>query len=721
VDAAGDRPGRLPEVRVSLVSDNYFRTLGADVVLGRPLMAADGSGDADGTVAVISDAFWRRWFAASPDVLRRTIELRGTKYSIVGVARAGFTGFSVGAPSDVWLPLQMYGQFMRSERNLLDPAVAGGDRWLKVIGRLDDSTGPGQASASVDRLWQALIVESAADGDTKRRHAGNRERAYLVPAATGDAPARAQLRRPLWIVAAITGLVLLIACINFANLMFARAQRRRSEFAIRLALGGGTFRLARQIAIECLVLTLAAGAGALLIASWAMSIAMPVAASILSIETGFELNFRVVAFAAACAALAACVGFVPASRPVRRPSTASARHAANRFGTGPKSRAFRVALVAQFAMCAVLLVGAGLLLRTVINLRTQDLGFDRNVLLVPVSAGRGAGSEEGAAAILREIRRQLTGLGGVTAVGVSGPTLLDSTNYWLDTSTRLSTDRGPVSAGIQWTSASVGEGFFAAAGMKILKGHTFDDAEVAGQQDVAILSQSLARFLFGEEDPVGRRVATSARGPMHRVVGIVSDARQVSPRDRGVGVMYLPIRSIGQAILAVRVADSVSPGVLRQPVDGIVGRYLAGRVRTIAEALDLAIARERLLSGVAIFLAVLVVLIGCVGLFALMTYDVERRRRELGIRLALGATARQVKAMVMLDGAALIVPALAIGVPAGIVMSRTLSSQLYGVEIADPWTLLCVGLLLSLVGLAATFRPAARASRIDPLTLLRDE
>jgi len=213
----------------------------------------------------------------------------------------------------------------------------------------------------------------------------------------------------------------------------------------------------------------------------------------------------------------------------------------------------------------------------------------------------------------------------------------------------------------------------------------------------------------------------SARNPMHRVVGIVSDARQTSPRDRGVGVMYLPIESVGRATLAVRVADSVSPDVLRQPVDAIVGRHSAGRVRTIAEALDLAIARERLLSGVALFLAALVVLIGCVGLYALMTYDVERRRRELGIRLALGATARQVQGMVLRDGAALVVPALAIGVPAGIVMSRMLSSQLYGVETADPSTMFCVALLLSGVGLAATVRPAARASRIDPLTLLRDE
>ena len=208
---------------------------------------------------------------------------------------------------------------------------------------------------------------------------------------------------------------------------------------------------------------------------------------------------------------------------------------------------------------------------------------------------------------------------------------------------------------------------------------------------------------------------------MHRVVGIVRDARQMSPRDRGVGVVYVPLRSVGRAVLAVRVADSVSPDVLRQPVEAIVGRYSAGRVRTIGEALDLAIARERLLSGVALFLAGLVVIIGCVGLYALMTYDVERRRREMGIRLALGATARQVQRLVLRDGATLVIPALAIGVPAGIAVSRLLSSQLYGVETADPTTMLCVALLLTAVGFAATLRPAARASRIDPLTLLRDE
>ena len=719
-----EKPG---EVRVTLVSGNYFQVMGADVALGRALTDADSPAPGAAPAAVISDAFWERWFGRNPDVLSKTIDLRGFSYEVVGVAQEGFTGHAVGQPSDVWIPLTMQAALMPEGSRLLEDRWGTGARWLRVIARLGAGVSVGQAAVSANLIRQRFVADRAAAlGAGSPEAIRDRQQVVsLLTATTGYAPERVRYGRPVMILFSITALVLLVACANFTNLLLARSEGRRKEFGIRLALGGRRWRLIRQSASECIVLAFMAGVLGLLLANWATTVSLKqFAVMITPVEFTFEYDARVLGFAAACVAVVIVFGLWPCTGPARSASVSSVYQTAG-TDTRPRTRAIagRAMLIGQLAMCTVLLIAAGLLLRTVTNLRSQELGFDRNVLLVTVSPGHAGYSGEAAAMLLERVRERLAAMPGLGAVGVSGPALLDSTHYWIDGSQGLTTDRGVVLPGARWTFAAVGPGFFEAVGMPLVYGRAFDNRDALPPGEGIIINQSLATFLFGTDNAIGRKLRMSPRAPMQSVIGVVQDARQTSPRDRGVGVIYSPLRGFNRVVLAIRTAGPPSDAapVIQHQIGSIAGDLPVENIRTIAAVLDEAIAQERLMSAISLVLATLVVAIGCVGLYAVIAYEVAQRTRELGIRLALGATSGQVATLVLRDSALLVVPALAIGLPVGMTVSRALSSQLYGVQPGDPWTLASVALLLTMVALVATLRPAHTASSIDPIVLLRAE
>ena len=678
-------------------------------------------------VAVISDAFWERWFGRSQDVLTATIDVKGVRYEVVGVARKGFTGHLVGHPSDVWIPLTMQSALMPDAPRLLEDRWGTGASWLRIIGRLGLGHSVEQAAVSANLIRQRFVAEKAAElGESSPEVARDRKQAVaLLTATTGFAPERARYARPLMILSGITALVFLVACANFTNLMLARSEGRRREFVIRLALGGGTWRLIRQSATECILLAVVAGFVGLLFASWATTVSLKqFAVMIMPVEFALELDARVLTFASACVAVVIAFGLWPSTRPARSATTVSVSQSTSASRSARRRAiAGRMMLITQLAMCTVLLIGAGLLLRTVTNLRSQELGFDRNVLIVPIAPGEAGYSEQASAMLIERLRERLSAVPGIQATGVSGPALLDYTHYWVDGTQQLTTDRGAVVPGARWTFAAVGPGFFEAVGMSLTAGRAFSDRDAHPAADVVVINRSLATFLFATESPIGRRIRMNPRGPLQEVIGVVNDAKQVSPRDRAMGVVYAPLRRLARVVLAIRTADAPTAAVpmVRHQLGAIAGDLPIENIRTIAEVLEGAIVQERLMSGISLILAALAIAIGCVGLYALMSYDVAQRTRELGIRLALGATSTRVMAMVLRDSAALVVPGLAIGVPLGIAASRPLSSQLYGVETNDPWTLASVALLLSVVALLATLRPAQTASRIDPIALLRND
>jgi predicted permease len=714
------RSGEPPEeVPVSLVSANYFDAIGARVVFGRPFTASDAAAPGTGAVAIVSDGLWRRRFARTPDVLGQTIELAGVQFAVIGVAEPGFTGHSVGYPVDVWVPLTVQPALLPEMAGLEESAGAEA-RWLKVVGRLAADASRERAEAAARVARQVFLTEKAVrlGAGTAEATRDRAESFRLVAGMAGDGGVRAQFSQPLTFLAAITLLVLVVACTNFTNLMFARAEARRRELLIRLALGGGQWRLIRQAAAECLALAGIAGALALLFAGWATSMAMGLVSALEPLELAIGLNARVAAFAGACVIAAAAFGLWPCIRLVRSTVISSVHHRPRTAGARPVAN--RIMLIGQLVVCAILMFGAGLLLRTVVNLRTQDLGYERDVLLIPLAAEGPGRPPEAAPALVEHLRQQIAAIPGVHAAGVFGSPLLDNRAYWVDGSERLRTDRGEPAADVKWTFAFAGPGFFDAVGMRAVRGRPLSAAGPGGE--VAI-NESLARALFGDADPIGRRFAMNPKAPMLTIVGVMKDARQISPRDRGVGVAYLPIQQYGRVTLAVRFAGPsfAQAASVRQQAQAIVGDVQSGPMTTISQALEQSIARERLTSGIALFLAVLVVAIGCIGIYGLMAYDVARRQREFGVRLALGETAGRLVASVLRDGALIVAPALAIGIPAGLAAGQLLASQLYGVNARDPWTLASVAVLLSTVAMGAAFRPARLASRIDPMALLRHE
>ena len=597
---------------------------------------------------------------------------------------------------------------------------------MKVIGRLGVGVDLERAAASANVVRQRLVADRAAAlGADHRDVARERKQVVsLLPATTGYAPERQQYARPLMVLSGVTVLVLLVACVNFTNLMLARSEGRRREFVIRLALGAGRGRLVRQAATECILLALTAGVLGLLFSSWATTVVLRQFAILITpIELAAGPDLRVLSFVAGTIALVIAFGLWPCTRPALAAVVSSVRQSTSARRLRRRSVAGRVILVAQLSMCAVILIVAGLFLRTVSNLRSQELGFDRNVLLVPLNAAAAGYSDQAAAMLLRRVTDRLSAVPGIRAAGISGPALLDYTNYWVDGSQQLATDRNVVIPGARWTSASVGPGFFAAAGIPLIVGRTFDDSDLDPATGGVIINQSLSHVLFEGSNPVGRRIALTPRGAMYPVVGVVSDAKQTSPRDRRLGVVYLPLRSYGRVVLAVRTAGSPASAsaVVSHHLGVIAPDLPIANVRTMSQVLDDAIAQERLMSAISLVLGLIVVTIGCVGLYALMASDVAQRTHELGIRLALGASSPAIVTMVLGDSLRLVACGLVIGVPLGIAASRPLSAQFYGVQSNDPWTIGAVTVLLTAIALLSALRPAQTASRVDPLALLHSE
>jgi predicted permease len=722
-DMRGVRPaigggGTAPETRVTLVSSNYFRVMGVDLALGRPFAEVEST-----AVAVISEAFWTRSFGRTPDILAKTVQLNGVSYDVIGVAPRRFAGHTVGHSTDVWISLAMRTTLIADGPDMLDESPNSNGRWLKVIGRLGAGVSLAGAAASANVVRQRLVADRAAAlGEDHRDVARERKQVVsLLPATRGYAPERQQYARPLMVLSGVTVLVLLVACVNFTNLMLARSEGRRREFVIRLALGAGRGRLVRQAATECILLALTAGVFGLLFSSWATTVVLKQFATLITpIELDAGPDGRVLSFVAGTIALVIAFGLWPCTRPALAAVVSAVRQSTSARRLRRRSVAGRVILVAQLSMCAVILIVAGLFLRTVSNLRSQELGFDRNVLLVPLNAAAAGYSDQAAAMLLRRVTDRLSAVPGIRAAGISGPALLDYTNYWVDGSQQLATDRSVVLPGSRWTSASVGSGFFAAAGIPLIVGRTFDDRDPDPATGGVIINQSLSRVLFGGSNPVGRRVALTPRGAMYPVIGVVSDAKQVSPRDRRLGVVYLPLRSYGRVVLAVRTAGSPASAsaVVSHHLGVIAPDLPLANVRTMSQVLDDAIAQERLMSALSLVLGLIVVTIGCVGLYALMASDVAQRTHELGIRLALGASSQAIVTMVLGDSLRLVACGLVIGVPLGIAASRPLSAQFYGVQSNDPWTIGAVTVLLTAIALLSALRPAHNASRVDPIALL---
>jgi predicted permease len=552
----------------------------------------------------------------------------------------------------------------------------------------------------------------------------------LIGATDGYSPERARYFRPLMILSSIVGVVLIVACANFANLLLGRAHARASDWSVRLALGAGRWRLIRQALTECALLASLGGVFGFIVSRWATTMLLKqLAVSVQALEFDLRLDARVAAVNIACVLVVMIVGVWPATHGARSAvalsvlQRAQAQESTRRVRLGPG----QALIAAQLALCTVLLIGATLFLRTVVNLRNESLGFARNVLLVGVAPAQAGYSEQAAAMLIERAGEQLAALPGIVRVSATSATLLDNTNYWIDSSERLSLDGATPPGGLQWTTAEVSPGFFGTIGIPIVLGREFvadDLTSRSRRSQPVVINRTLARFLFGEGDPIGRRVGSGPGGTDRLVVGVVSDIKQTSPRDRGLGVIYLPLgNDVSRVVFAIQTADDPARAavMVRYQLRSVARDLPILGIHTIDEQFNVAISQERLLSTLSLILCTIAVLIACVGLHALLSYDVAQRTREIGVRMAMGATRRRVVALVLRDCVVLVALALAVGIPIGISATRPLTPQLYGVQAGDPATVGFASLLLAMATALAMLRPAHMAARTNPGALLRHD
>jgi predicted permease len=705
----------LQSVRVSLVSGGYFDVLGISMAAGRPILPDDDRLPGGHPVAVISHSYWARQFGQSEGIIGHTLILNDVSYQVIGVASERFAGEWVGQPTDVWLPLTMHAAITRSRAALLrDDSPA---QWLRVIARLDDETSVVQATAFAEVIRQRSAVGKAMP---QSQIDATRDPVVLTSAAGGYAPARQQYSRPLMIVAVVVGIVIVVACANFSSLLYGRSRSRQMEYAVRLALGAGRWRIVRQLLVECILLASVSAVLGVVAAAWVTTGALKsLPATLQPIDLDLRLDARVLGVTVGCTTLVVMVGLISSLRSLRDPALSLARATIRQRRRNLVGRLF---LVGQLALCVVLLIGTGLMLRTIHNLRTQHLGFDRNLLLVTVAPRQAGYTGDAASLLVQQIRGRLLALRDVRGVSTTGAGLMDSRTYWIDGSERLAVEGRPPVSGASWTFADVGPGFFQTIGMPIVRGRDFTEADVLGPSDAVIINQSMASLLFGVDDPLGQRLGMSPTSPKLSVVGVVNDARQTSPRDRGLPVLYRPLQHVPpQVVLAVRTQGNAaeSVDVVRHQLFDMDRNLPIVTVQTVEALLDHTIGQERSLAALATWLGLLIVVVSCVGLHALMSNDVVERTHELGVRMALGATRERIAGLVLRDAATVATLAIAAGIPLALAAVTPLASQLYGVESNDPGIILLAALLLLLVALIAAGRPARVAAGVEPVVLLR--
>ena len=710
--------GATEQIRGQYVSGAFFDVLGVRAMRGRVFTAAD-----DASV-VISDAFWKRRFGMREDILGTAIQIGTHAVTIVGVAPPEFFGLQVGSSADVTVPIAL------SENNLRARQLW----WFSVVGRLKPGVPVEQARSELHTLWDGYMNEIGQPREKRNYFSG----IELVPASRGLGALRRQLSEPLIIIMMIVGLVLFIGCANVANLLLARASARQSELSVRLAIGASRGRLIRQLLTEGVVLSAVGTAVGLILARWGVSFLVGVLARAEEgqpLPTTFDL--RLLAFAGAVGVLTAVLfSLAPAIRATRvdapKPSFAGTRTESNRLGQS---------LVAiQVVLSIVLLSGAALFLRTLQSLHAVDSGFDaRGVITMPVETsmprvltGRSTPAEIAAyhgrlGAAWQSTIEQVRSIPGVTTAAVATTTPLSGNNRGVNAAVAGTPPLSEEQRGIHINHVS--DGYFETLRIPLIAGRVFAETDHLGSPRVAILNRTAAREYFGDENPTGRRISFPGQriADEYEIIGVVGDVRYQDARTIDERMAYLLIEQgidpTRDAIVVVRGAGDLSQlsATVRDGVTKLMPGGFVPSITIMSDRVELALTRERLLSILATFFGALALLLACIGLYGVMAYGVIRRTREIGIRVAIGAGKRSVIWMVLRDTMLMVIFGSVVGAAAAAGSSRLIRNQLFEVAPGDPLAIGGAVLLLLIVAAIASYLPARRATRVDPVIALRYE
>jgi putative ABC transport system permease protein len=704
-------------------SGTMFEVLGVPATLGRTFTMQDDrpGGGVDGPVAVISYAFWQRRFGGATDVIGRSLTVERVPFTIVGVTPPHFFGVDVGRTFDVALPIGT-ATLVKGARAL----TARSNWWLRIMLRLK----PGQSAEAGTASLRALQPEIRAAtmppdwrGDDETGYL--RKAFHLAPAATGDSELRERYRRPLATIMTVVALVLLIACANLANLLLARASARRHELSVRVALGASRLRIARQLLTESVLLSSAGALLGLLVAHWGSRLLVRhLSTATYNVVLDLSLDWRILGFTAAVAvATAALFGTVPAVIGTRlQPHDALKTKGRGIIGDGPLGFG-HVLVVVQIALSLVLVVGAGLFIRTFSSLANLDRGFDsRSVLVTTVEMPAARIDPARRPEILRRLLEATAAVSGVSSAALSQVTPLgiETWNNVIELP-----DGPPLSRDERLTYFNmVSADWFRTYGTPLLAGRDFSDADSPSSPRVAIVNEAFARRFTGGRNPIGTRVR--AQGAIRLVVGYVSDAVYESLRAPVPPTLYLPYGQESappsSALVNVRVAGG-SPLLLTKPLVAALTQVhgdLRLTFRPLADQVDAALTQERVVAALSSFFGALALLLAGLGLYGVTSYSVSRRRAEIGIRMALGASPADVIVLVVRRGALLVAIGIAAGGMISLWTARFVSPLLFGLEPRDPLTLVAAMVALATTGMLAGWVPARRAAHIDPARVLRE-
>ncbi|MBZ5499166.1 MAG: ABC transporter permease [Acidobacteriia bacterium] len=707
-----ERPERLTG---AIVSARYFRIIGADAARGRLFSDDEDTLKWQRPVMLISDGLWHRDFGGDPGAVGRTVRLDETPFTIVGVLPAGFLGES--GVTDVWVPMAAY--LMRYPQ----APTARNAHNLNAIGRLKAGVSPQQANEEVRRLVARMEREHPSVMDDTTWSGGAR--------TMTDALVDPLVRNALWILQAATAALLLIACLNLAGLLLGRSVARRREIAIRLALGVSRRALMRQLLVEPVMLAVLGGAAGLLFARWGASWlgrTLPATESSVWFTTmrairpetlGFELPL-IVLFTLVSLITGLLFGFLPAWRAVHWDVNDVLKSGGATTGNPPHLRMRNVLVIAQTVITLVMLTGAGLMTRNLAARLATDVGAEtRGIVTIRVATPRRYRQAE-SLAFYEELRRRAAALPRAEAAAISNSIPLNDSGFSV-TGIRIPGVRGDFEAGIH----SVSPEFFTLFRIPLLKGRSFTDQDRAGSPLVVLLNETAARQFFPIDNPIGRHIAYPQM-ILHQaeIIGVVGDVKYDVPEKPVMADVYLSMmQSAEGGMLAVRTTGDPLALVpaLRAHVRALDPELPIYDAMTMGERLASATWRARLGTVLLSAMSALALLLAAIGIYGVFTYRVAARTRDIGLRLALGAGRRDILRMILREGVFLCAISLALGLPAALALSRLLTRQLYGVTPYDPLTFLFVAVLLAVLALTATYLPARRATRIDPMEILRHE
>ena len=710
-------------VTSEMVSGNYYQALGVHPIVGRAIVEADDQAAGSGPVVVISYGFWSRRFGCSPDVIGKKIELNSTPMTIVGVNPPEFTGaYGVQASPDVFLPFSMqpiaapkFDSSLLTNKDLW---------WVLMMGRIKPGVSTEHARAELDVDLNAAVRATTTVGKDDEV-----PRLLLEDGSRGENIAGYDLAHPIYVLISLAGFVLLLACANLANLLLARASSRQREMSVRLALGAGRMRILRQMFTESLLLSVAGGAVGLLLGYMGRN-AIPhlLSSSWQPPMVNGKFDWMIFAFTAAVSILTGLLfGLAPAWQATRTQVSSGLKDSAQTATQRKRNLSGKTLVVVQVALSMLLLVGAGLFARTLMNLNNTHLGFNPdNILLFDLQAPQTRYPDAKSITLFHDVETKLAAVPGIDSVTLSAVTLISngmSNMFFIP-------EGQPQKPGKNETAYfnAVGQDFFKTFEIPVIAGRSFNETDTPTSRKVAIVNQALAKKFFPNTNPIGK----TFKGAEHdtpdpiEIVGICKDAKYESLRHDPPPTFYLPYRQqsgFEDMVFEVHTrmtAAAIIPS-LRSAVASIDKDLPLLDMRTQNEQIEDTTRQERIFASLTSGFGLLALILACIGIYGIMAYTVARRTNEIGIRMALGAQSGRVLRMVLREASWLAVIGVVAGLAAAITLGRLIASMLYGLKPYDPLTLAFAAFLLAFVALAASWIPARRAANIDPIKALRHE